>query len=94
MSDQFFQDLNSGTHKEGAVIRGAEFHPTSTVGLVRSASSTGRKKQFIAIFQVAGNNGTVTLFQVDGKENPKIQTINFQNFPIRTAKCVQIYSIS
>jgi len=62
------KDLNSGTHKEGAVIRGAEFHPTSTVGLV------------------AGNNGTVTLFQVDGKENPKIQTINFQNFPIRTAR--------
>ena len=62
------KDLNGGTHKEGAVIRATEFHPTSTVGLV------------------AGNNGTATLFQVDGKENPKIQTINFQNFPIRTAK--------
>jgi len=60
--------LNYTTHKEGAVVRAAEFHPTSTVGMV------------------AGNNGTVSLFQVDGKENPKIQTINFQNFPIRTAK--------
>jgi len=62
------KDLNYTTHKEGAVIRSTEFHPTSTVGLV------------------AGNNGTVSLFQVDGKENPKIQTINFQNFPIKTAK--------
>ena len=32
----------------------------------------------IVLPQVAGNNGTVSLFQVDGKENPKIQTINFQ----------------
>jgi len=62
------KDMNHTTHKEGAVIRAAEFHPTSTVGMV------------------AGNNGTVSLFQVDGKENPKIQTINFQNFPIRTGK--------
>jgi len=62
------KDMNYTTHREGAVIRSTEFHPTSTVGMV------------------AGNNGTVSLFQVDGKENPKIQTINFQNFPIRTAK--------
>uniref|UniRef100_A0A0K2THK7 U3 small nucleolar RNA-associated protein 18 homolog n=1 Tax=Lepeophtheirus salmonis TaxID=72036 RepID=A0A0K2THK7_LEPSM len=31
---------------------------------------------------VSGSNGTVSLFQVDGKTNPKIQTINFENFPI------------
>ena len=62
------KDLNYTTHKEGAVVRSTEFHPTSTVGMV------------------AGNNGTVSLFQVDGKENPKIQTVNFQNFPIKTAK--------
>jgi len=62
------KDLNYTTHREGAVIKSAEFHPTSTVGMV------------------AGNNGTVSLFQVDGKDNPKIQTINFQNFPIRTAR--------
>lgn len=62
------KDLNYTTHKEGAVIRATEFHPTSTVAMV------------------AGNNGTVSLFQVDGKENPKLQTINFQNFPIRTGK--------
>jgi hypothetical protein len=62
------KDLNYTTHREGAVIRSTEFHPTSTVGMV------------------AGNNGAVSLFQVDGKENPKIQTVNFQNFPIRTAK--------
>ena len=81
---KFFQDLNSGTHKEGAVIRATEFHPTSTVGLV---CSTFNSPLLIAMSKVAGNNGTVTLFQVDGKENPKIQTINFQNFPIRTARC-------
>ena len=34
----------------------------------------------------AGNNGNVTLPQLDGKENPKIQTINFKDFPIKTAK--------
>jgi len=34
----------------------------------------------------AGNNGNVTLSQLDGKENPKIQTINFKDFPIKTAK--------
>eukprot|EP00096_Caligus_rogercresseyi_P010840 TRINITY_DN4074_c0_g1_i1.p1 TRINITY_DN4074_c0_g1~~TRINITY_DN4074_c0_g1_i1.p1 ORF type:complete len:542 (-),score=149.82 TRINITY_DN4074_c0_g1_i1:94-1698(-) len=31
---------------------------------------------------VSGSNGTVSLFQVDGKNNPKIQTVNFENFPI------------
>lgn len=62
------KDVNYTTHKEGAVIRSVEFHPTSTVGLV------------------AGNSGTCSLFQVDGKENPKIQTVNFENFPIKTAK--------
>ena len=40
------KDVNYSTHKEGAVIRSTEFHPTSTVGMV------------------AGNNGTVSLFQV------------------------------
>ena len=35
---------------------------------------------------VAGNKGNVTLSQIDGKENPKIQTINFKDFPIKTAK--------
>ena len=35
---------------------------------------------------VAGNNGTVTLSQIDGKDNPKIQSINFNNFPIKTGK--------
>eukprot|EP00092_Neocalanus_flemingeri_P072346 GFUD01089066.1.p1 GENE.GFUD01089066.1~~GFUD01089066.1.p1 ORF type:complete len:540 (-),score=211.34 GFUD01089066.1:36-1655(-) len=62
------KDVNYSTHKEGAVIRSTEFHPTSTVGMV------------------AGNNGTASLFQIDGKENPKIQTVNFENFPIKTAK--------
>ena len=28
----------------------------------------------------------MTLSQIDGKENPKIQTINFKDFPIKTAK--------
>jgi len=35
---------------------------------------------------VAGNKGNVTLSQIDGKENPKIQTINFKDFPIKTAR--------
>lgn len=34
---------------------------------------------------VAGINGAASLFQIDGKLNPKIQTVNFANFPIRTA---------
>ena len=38
-----------------------------------------------AVGLVAGLNGTATLFKVDGKTNPKIQTVNFQNFPIKTA---------
>ena len=29
------------------------------------------------VAMVAGNNGTVTLSQIDGKDNPKIQSINF-----------------
>jgi U3 small nucleolar RNA-associated protein 18 len=62
------KDLNYESHKEGAVIRSAEFHPKSTVGLV------------------AGLNGTASIFQVDGKNNPKIQTVNFENFPIKCAK--------
>lgn len=28
----------------------------------------------------------MTLSQIDGKENPKIQTINFKDFPIKTAR--------
>ena len=68
LNSRKLKDLNFCSHREGAVIRAAEFHPSSTVGLV------------------AGNNGTVTLVQVDGKENPKLQTVNFQNFSIRTAK--------
>ncbi|XP_023341141.1 U3 small nucleolar RNA-associated protein 18 homolog isoform X2 [Eurytemora carolleeae] len=35
---------------------------------------------------VAGLSGTASIFQVDGKFNPKIQTINFKDFPIKTAK--------
>lgn len=35
---------------------------------------------------VAGLNGTASLFQVDGKTNPKIQTVNFENFPIKCAR--------
>lgn len=34
---------------------------------------------------VAGLNGTASLFQIDGKFNPKMQTVNFENFPIKTA---------
>merc|ERR1719499_2292926 len=34
----------------------------------------------------AGNNGNVTLSQVDGRDNPKIQTVNFKDFPITTAR--------
>jgi U3 small nucleolar RNA-associated protein 18 len=34
---------------------------------------------------VAGLNGTASLFRVDGKDNPKMQTVNFEDFPIRTA---------
>ena len=68
LNSRKLKDLNFCSHREGAVIKATEFHPSSTVGLV------------------AGNNGTVTLMQVDGKENPKLQTVNFQNFPIRTAK--------
>uniref|UniRef100_T1INF8 NodB homology domain-containing protein n=1 Tax=Strigamia maritima TaxID=126957 RepID=T1INF8_STRMM len=33
----------------------------------------------------AGKAGIATLFQVDGKTNPKIQSIKFKNFPISTA---------
>jgi len=35
---------------------------------------------------VAGLSGTATIFQVDGKNNPKIQTVNFKDFPVKTAK--------
>lgn len=34
---------------------------------------------------VAGFSGTATLFQVDGKVNPKIQSVHFERFPIHTA---------
>jgi len=42
------------------------------------------KKQSIAM--VAGNAGIVTLFQVDGKNNSKIQSIKFNQFPIHKAQ--------
>ena len=61
------KDMNELTHNEGNIIKSAEFHPGSAVGLV------------------AGSNGTASLFQIDGEVNPKIQTVNFENFPIKTA---------
>jgi len=33
---------------------------------------------------VTGLNGAASLFQIDGNENPKIQTINFKDFPVKT----------
>ena len=36
-------------------------------------------------FVSAGLNGTASLFQIDGKSNPKIQSVHFENFPIKTA---------
>jgi len=35
---------------------------------------------------VAGGNGTTTIMQIDGKTNPKIQTVHFEDFPLSTAK--------
>jgi len=34
---------------------------------------------------VAGLAGVASLFQIDGKSNPKMQTVNFENYPIKTA---------
>jgi len=42
------------------------------------------KKQSVAM--VAGTSGVVTLFQVDGKRNAKIQSIRFNQFPIHKAQ--------
>ena len=38
-----------------------------------------------AIGLVAGINGTASLFQIDGKMNPKLKSIHLENFPIKTA---------
>ena len=38
-----------------------------------------------AVGLVAGLNGTASLFQIDGKNNPKMQSVHFENFPIKTA---------
>ncbi len=38
-----------------------------------------------AVALVAGLNGTASLFQVDGRQNAKIQSVNFKDFPIKTA---------
>lgn len=38
-----------------------------------------------AIGLVAGLNGTASLFQIDGKTNPKLKSVHFENFPIKTA---------
>jgi U3 small nucleolar RNA-associated protein 18 len=38
-----------------------------------------------AVGLVAGNNGTASLFQIDGKFNPKMQSVHFENFPVKTA---------
>ena len=78
--------MNFSTHIEGAVISSAEFHPLSTVGLV-----AGNKVMFdhfvgFLLFKLFSFQGNVTLSQIDGKENPKIQTINFKDFPIKTAR--------
>jgi len=35
---------------------------------------------------VAGKSGRATIMQIDGKTNPKIQTVHFKDFPLRTAK--------
>jgi len=35
---------------------------------------------------IAGKSGTTSIVQIDGKNNPNIQTVNFKDFPIKTAK--------
>lgn len=90
--DEFFREttdmLNSG--KKTSLAKGLleyrklkdineETHNEGTV--IRSAEF----HPTASVGLVAGLNGAASLFQIDGKSNPKMQTVNFENFPIKTA---------
>ena len=46
---------------------------------------TLKYREINTFFVSAGLNGTASLFQIDGKSNPKMQSVHFENFPIKTA---------
>ena len=78
--------MNFSSHIEGAVISSAEFHPLSTVGLVAGNKVLCDQLYRFLDVQLFSLQDNVTLSQIDCKENLKIQTINFKDFPIKTAR--------
>jgi len=91
--DEFFRettDMLEGSKRSEALSKGTlEFRKLKDLNETTHCEGTViRSAEFhphSAVALVAGLNGTASLFKVDGKSNPKISTVNFQNFPIRTA---------
>lgn len=90
--EEFFREttdmLDGGKHQELTRDRLSYRKVTDLNDESRSEGSVIRAAEFhpaAAVALVAGTNGTASLFQVDGKANAKVQTVNFADFPIRTA---------
>jgi len=91
--DEFFRetaDMLEGSKQRDSLAKGnLEYRKLKDLNETSHSEGTViRAAEFhpsAAVGLVAGLNGTATLFKVDGKTNPKIQTVNFQNFPIKTA---------
>ena len=88
--DEFFRETTDVLAKKGSVLEKEflEFRKLKDVNIAsHNEGAIIRCAEFhpnAAIGLVAGNNGTASLFQVDGKVNAKIQSVHFENFPIKT----------
>ena len=88
--DEFFRETTDVLAKKKEVLdkEFLEFRKLKDVNIAsHNEGAIIRCAEFhpnAAIGLVAGNNGTASLFQVDGKVNAKIQSVHFENFPIKT----------
>ena len=90
--DEFFREttdmLDSG--KKSSLEKGfLEFRKLKDMNEeTHSEGAVVRAAEFhpsASVGLVAGLAGVASLFQIDGKSNPKMQTVNFENYPIKTA---------
>ena len=88
--DEFFRETTDVLAKKGSSLESGflEFRKLKDVNITtHNEGAIIRCAEFhpnAAIGLVAGNNGTASLFQVDGKVNAKLQSVHFENFPIKT----------
>ncbi|KFM63139.1 U3 small nucleolar RNA-associated protein 18-like protein, partial [Stegodyphus mimosarum] len=94
--DTGYESPDELLQKTGNFIQSSEFLPKGIIK-IRKCSSLVDPNLKLAIVKsvefhptskvalVGATNGTVNLFQIDGKINAKIQSVHFEKFPVHTA---------